>query len=97
MPDLTLQQFILFLGVERSAHDLIVIYFNRDGHQRASWRDFKSKGEEAMEAAITAGWILYKLEEIAQSVHEKNFDPEKLDELRDSAKKRACKIKTDGG
>lgn len=89
-----MQQFILFVGVERSADDLNVTFFNRNGQQRASWRVFKSLGERAMEAVITAGWILYKLEGIAQSVHEGTFDQNELDELKDSAKKRAKLTKT---
>ncbi|OQD77374.1 hypothetical protein PENANT_c108G00997 [Penicillium antarcticum] len=89
--DLNMQEFILFVGVERSADDLNVTFFNRNGQQRASWRVFKSLGERAMEAVVTAGWILYKLEGIAQSVHEGTFDQHELDELKDSAKERSNK------
>lgn len=80
---LILLQFIFFFGAERSADDLILIFFNQDGQQRMCWRDFKLPGGKAMEdAVVTTDWILYKLEGVAQSVCEGTFKQEELDKLK---------------
>ncbi|KAJ5471850.1 hypothetical protein N7539_008793 [Penicillium diatomitis] len=80
---------IIFVDVERSTDDLVVIAFGLQGHFRMPWREFKATYETKATAAVNRrGWNLHDLDEASESllVH-RTLEPGQLEMCRPRANK----------
>ena len=80
---------VIFLDVEPSAKDLVVIAFGLQGHFRTPWREFIAVYEtKATAAAEKRGWNLQNLDRASQSLYNHGtLEPGQLEECRPRAKR----------